>query len=107
MKTYVYNAITFKVGTNASENWSLISAANKDDYWVHLDGVPSAHVIIEMDQPLQDELNYAAQLCKEQTKFPVDKVMACVATPIKNLKLGSKPGEVVFKSARDTTTFKA
>lgn len=107
MKIYVYNAITFKVGTNASENWALIAAANKDDYWVHLDGVPSAHVIIEMDHPLQNELNYAAELCKEQTKYPATKLMQCVATPIKNLKLGSKPGEVVFKSQSATATFKA
>ncbi len=104
MKTYVYNNITFHVGTSDKENWSIISSAEKDHYWVHLSDVPSAHVIVCIDQPLKDELSYAGILCREQTKYIKDNVK-CITTRVNNLKFGSKPGEVYFKNEKSIQTF--
>ncbi len=104
MKVFVYNNITFQVGTNDKENWYLISSAEKDNYWVHLSNIPSAHVIVCIDKPLKDELNYAAELCKQQTKYTKDNV-ECIATRVDNIKLGSKPGEVYFKNEKNTIKF--
>ena len=103
MKTFQHNNITFKVGTNADENWSLISKANPTDYWVHLEDIPSSHVIIEIDDILDSDLQYAGQLCKTQSKC--NKPINCVATTIGNLKFGSKPGEVYFKHPKAIIQF--
>lgn len=93
-----YNKTWFVVGKSAEENWKIISEANKDYYWVHADGVASAHIIIEIDIPLTEELMYACELCKLQTKKIKDSNMKYVSTQIKNIKLGSKLGEVYFKN---------
>ena len=98
-----YNKTWFVVGKSAEENWKIILEAEKDYYWVHASNVPSAHIIIEIDKPLDDEIKYACQLCKAQTK----KIKDCkdssieyVGTQVKNIKLGAKPGQVYF---RDTS----
>jgi predicted ribosome quality control (RQC) complex YloA/Tae2 family protein len=96
-----YNKTSFIIGKSAEENWKIISEANKDHYWVHADGVPSAHIIIEIDIPLPEELQYACDLCKQQTKKIQNTSVKFVATQIKNIKLGSKPGQVYFKNDSD------
>jgi predicted ribosome quality control (RQC) complex YloA/Tae2 family protein len=92
-----YNKTNFIVGRSAEENWKIISEAYKDYYWVHADKVPSAHIIIEIDDPLEDEIQYACYLCKKHTKKMKDSSTKFVITQVKNLKFGSKPGEVNFK----------
>ncbi len=96
MKLVVYNNINFKIGENAEDNWKIIQSANKDYYWVHAEGVSSAHIIIEIDKPLEDEIKFACIKCKEVSKNVKDTTKY-VVTQIKNIKLGSKPGEVYFK----------
>jgi predicted ribosome quality control (RQC) complex YloA/Tae2 family protein len=92
-----YNNTWFVVGKSAEENWKIISLADKDYYWVHAADIPSSHVVIEVDIPLDDEIQYACRLCKEQTKKIKDYSTKYIITKIKNIKLGSKPGEVYFK----------
>ncbi len=92
-----FNKTWFVVGKSAEENWKIISEADKDYYWVHADGVPSSHIIIEVDVPLTDELKYACELCRQQTKKIKNSSVKFVATQVKNIKFGSKPGEVYFK----------
>jgi hypothetical protein len=60
-----------------------------------MDGVPSAHVIIEVDdEPSAEELLYAANVCMAQTKTQCKKF---VHTKINNIRLASKPGSVSFR----------
>jgi predicted ribosome quality control (RQC) complex YloA/Tae2 family protein len=92
-----YNKTWFVVGKSAEENWKIISEAYKDYYWVHADGVPSAHIIIEIDDPLDEEIQYACKLCKAHSKKIKNSSAKFVVTQVKNLKFGSKPGEVIFK----------
>ncbi len=92
-----YNKTWFVIGRSAEENWNIISNADKDFYWVHADNVPSAHIIIEIDQPLDTEFKYACDLCRQQTKKIKDSSVKFVTTQVKNLKFGSKPGEVYFR----------
>ncbi len=92
-----FNKTWFVVGKSAEENWKIISEADKDYYWVHADGVPSSHIIIEVDVPLTEELKYACELCRLQTKKMKNSSVKFVATQVKNIKFGSKPGEVYFK----------
>jgi len=110
MRTIIDKGTTYLVGTSAEENWRLILAAEKDHYWVHLEGLPSAHIIIEIDKPTDDELRFAGELCKEQTFKTVRQLASsarCVATVVRNLKLGSKTGEVYFKSEKERILFSA
>ena len=110
MRTIIEKGTTYQVGTSAEENWRIILAAEKDHYWVHLEGQPSAHVIIEIDKPTDDELRYAGELCKQQTFKTVKQLAAparCVSTVVHNIKLGSKAGEVYFKSEKERKLFVA
>lgn len=92
-----YNRVTFVVGRSAEENWNIISKADKDYYWVHADSVPSSHIIIEIDQPLPEDIKYACELCRQQTKKIKNSSIKYVYTQVKNIKFGSKPGEVYFR----------
>ena len=107
MKVVNYNGIVYKVGESAEENWALVAHANKNHYWVHIDSKPSAHVIVEMDMPIEAELYYAGELCLGQTykNKPVPVKNVFVSTSVRNLKLGSKPGEVTFRKGDQITYF--
>jgi predicted ribosome quality control (RQC) complex YloA/Tae2 family protein len=96
----------FVVGKSAEENWKIILQADKNYYWVHADGIASAHVIIEVDDPLDSELQYACQLCKEQTKKIDNYSVKYIVTQVNNIKLGSKPGEVYFRDNLKTKIIK-
>ncbi|WP_229203827.1 NFACT RNA binding domain-containing protein [Campylobacter anatolicus] len=53
------------VGKNEKGNETLLKNANKNDIWLHIKDIPSAHVIIKTNKAkLSDEvLNYAAKIC--------------------------------------------
>jgi predicted ribosome quality control (RQC) complex YloA/Tae2 family protein len=101
-----YNKTWFVVGRSAEENWKIIIQADKDYYWVHANGYPSSHVIIEIDEPLNDEIQYACQLCINQSKKISKLKPSFIITQIKNIKLGSKPGEVYFKDDKKISHIK-
>lgn len=87
---------TYILGLNAEDNWRILAAADKSWWWVHLEGAPSAHVIIEIDvEPLQDELDYARELILAQTpKAP--RRAHIVYAEVRRLRRGTKVGEVVI-----------
>jgi hypothetical protein len=91
---------TYKVGRSAEENWKLILAADKEYYWLHAGGAkPSAHIIIEIfSEPTVSELARAAQLCNAQTKSSYKHF---VYAQIKDVRLGSKPGQVTLKQSQE------
>ena len=68
MKTEVFNDTTIIIGQNAQENWNIIDF-NSGFIWLHLNSYPSCHVIIKDDNPSQEILMFAAELCKENTKY--------------------------------------
>jgi predicted ribosome quality control (RQC) complex YloA/Tae2 family protein len=100
MKSFQFNDLTFRVGTSALENWSLLSSAEKDHWWVHLDDHASAHVIVETEAALTgDELAFARQCILDQTpKAP--REARCIYAQVQWVKRGSKPGEVLVKPGK-------
>ena len=99
MEFYDENKTKYIVGKSAENNWKIIQGAEKDYYWIHASDVPSTHVIICIDKPLESEIKYACSLCKEYTK-PIKNITSLIkyiGCYINNIKLGSKPGEVFFK----------
>ena len=108
MKVFVENFTPYHVGTSAEDNWDLIRRSDKEYFWVHADGEPSAHVVIALDIiPLEAELKYAAFLVKQQTPKLLNATKKFVGCPVGNLRLGSKPGEVIFKSQLPLKYFSA
>jgi predicted ribosome quality control (RQC) complex YloA/Tae2 family protein len=94
---FEFNKIGFIVGRSAEDNWKIISEAEKDYYWVHADSIASAHIIIEIDTLVNDDIIFACELCKKYSKKISNSSSKFVLTQVKNLKLGAKPGEVYFK----------
>jgi predicted ribosome quality control (RQC) complex YloA/Tae2 family protein len=99
MKTVVFEGIQFVLGQSATENWTILAAAQKDYTWAHLDDYASAHVIIETEDPTARDLEFARQLILEQTKkAPAHAKL--ITAPVKSVKRGSKPGEVIIKPSK-------
>jgi hypothetical protein len=124
MKTYNLGSTVFKVGQNASENWDLVKNClnskesknpignskeignskdssnlignSKEFLWFHLDEFPSAHVVIEHEEPNEEEINYACELVIQHSKHSKFS-KKIVYTKIKNLKLGPDVGSVIFR----------
>ncbi len=94
------NGIMYIVGKSAENNWKIIQKAEKDYYWIHAASVPSTHVIICIDKPLESEIKYACSLCKSNTNKlkSITSPIKYIGCYINNIKLGSKSGEVTFKS---------
>ena len=91
------------VGTSARGNDQLRSKwAGKDDTWLHLDGLKSAHVIIKMGNgiPGNSELNIAASILARFSHFQGDWVPV-IFTQVKNLKgVSGVPGMVTYKKEK-------
>tara|TARA_R110002020_G_scaffold414012_3_gene623566 strand:- start:431 stop:751 length:321 start_codon:yes stop_codon:yes gene_type:complete len=103
MKVEEFNDTTIILGQNAQENWNLINF-DCDYIWLHLNSFPSCHVIIEDNNPEQEVLEYAAQLCKDNTKYRNLKNLKICYTKCNNLKKGKDIGSVVYKSKRQVKT---
>lgn len=99
MKTFQFEGLSFVLGQSAAENWAILAAADKTHTWAHLDGYASAHVIIETDAPTKEDLEFARQVILEQTKKAPGHAKLITA-PVKSVKRGSVPGEVILTGKR-------
>lgn len=101
-RKYMYNGFTIYVGKNNRQNDELVRKASDSDIWLHVQGMPGAHVVIKTNGKSVDEdtLHYAAKLAamyskgKYSTNVPVDY------TFIKYVKKpkGFKPGLVLYSN---------
>ncbi len=100
MKETLFNDETIiKIGSNAKENWQLVDS-DESFTWLHLNSYPSCHVVIETDEPTQEEIIFAAQLCKENTKYRNLRNLKICYTTCGNLNKGPDEGSVICKSKR-------
>ncbi|AFG34939.1 putative RNA-binding protein, snRNP like protein [Fervidobacterium pennivorans DSM 9078] len=101
-RKYMYKGFTILVGRNNKQNDELVRKSSEHDIWLHVQGMPGAHVVIKTNgKPVdEDVLLYAAKLAaqfskgKYSTKVPVDY------TYIKYVKKpkGFKPGLVLYSN---------
>lgn len=101
-RKYLYNGFTILVGRNNKQNDELVRKSSEHDIWLHVQGMPGAHVVIKTNgKPVEEDvLLYAAKLAaqfskgKYSTKVPVDY------TYIKYVKKpkGFKPGLVLYSN---------
>jgi predicted ribosome quality control (RQC) complex YloA/Tae2 family protein len=103
MRSEIFNDTVILIGQNAQENWDLIDFES-DFIWLHLNSFPSCHVIIKHENPDNDTLQVAAEMCKENTKYRNLKNLKICYTKCSNLKKGSDVGSVIYKSKRQVKT---
>ena len=103
MRCEIFNDTVILIGQNAQENWDLIDFES-DFIWLHLNSFPSCHVIIKDENPDNDTLQVAAEMCKENTKYRNLKNLKICYTKCSNLKNGSDVGSVIYKSKRQVKT---
>jgi predicted ribosome quality control (RQC) complex YloA/Tae2 family protein len=107
VKIYIFEEnddtkINICVGESAQDNFDIISNAEQNYYWLHVDNLPSAHVIIFHNNPSKRCINYAAKLCLLSTKYVQGNVIYTNIKNIQKLDNGSvhvkkKLGIVKFK----------
>ena len=89
------------VGRNNEQNDRLsLKTANKSDLWLHTQGFPGSHVILETGgAELPDKaLEEAAVIAATHSKAADSSLVPVDYTPVKKLKKpnGAKPGKVIY-----------
>ena len=100
----INETLTYHVGRNAAGNFALIDASDPDDYWFHVDGHPSCHVVVSMkdddDNPFIDKkekhaiLVQGAVLCKSRSKLKGNKRVTIVYAKISDIRKTDVVGSV-------------
>jgi predicted ribosome quality control (RQC) complex YloA/Tae2 family protein len=103
-KVFSYQDIQFGVGLNAYGNDQLRNKwSNKNDHWVHLDGIKSAHVVVKLPEGeilSADVLNFAASIVARFSQYN-NEWIPIIHTQVKNLKgVTGSPGMVIFKKEK-------
>lgn len=106
MKVFEYDDTVVNLGQNALENTQLVGESNPNHVWVHLESFPSGHVIIQCEEPSNEVLTYAMNICLEGTRQKNMKNVKASVTKVSNLILTDTPGEVIFKSNRKVKSIK-
>lgn len=65
IQNFYIKEFKISIGRNEKGNIELLKNSKKDDIWLHLKDIPSAHVIIKTNKTKLDEeiLNFAAKIC--------------------------------------------
>lgn len=101
MKDFKYQNVNILLGQNSKENQQLIISCTNSNYvWLHLNSFPSGHILIECENVDNEILQYAGKICLSHTKYKNQINIKCCYTPISNVILTEKKGEVEFKSNR-------
>lgn len=106
MKEVFFNNIKFLIGENQADNWNLLELCTPNFIWFHLDKMSSPYVIIcdslHKNKQKKIYLNYAASLCKENSKMCNLYRVKVIYTQIKNIIKGNKIGSVIIKKKVDS-----
>ena len=103
-KVFKFEGFQIGVGLTSQGNDQLRSKwANKDDLWLHMDGLKSAHVIIKSENNgviSPENLNLAASILAHFSHFN-DTWIPIIHTHVKNLKgVTGAPGMVIYKKEK-------
>jgi hypothetical protein len=105
MKEITIENTTYRIGQNAADYTQLIKDSEPEMTWFHLEKFPSAHVIICKTDPTSDEIQEAARLVWENSKYKF-KNIGMIYCKVKNIIHGEEPGSVNFVSKRQVTQIK-
>ena len=86
--------LDFHVGQNAADNEQILRDSGINDYWFHLEGTSSAHVIAKIPETLsldkkelQKVLKQGAVICKEVSKLKSQKNVKIVFGSVEDVSL--------------------
>ena len=98
MMEWIKDNITYRLGRSASENFRLLDDADPDDWWFHLEGHPSGHLIVESTEITPAMAALAATLVREHSnlKDSVKKVKV-IYTRVRNVTKTKVPGRVLIR----------
>ena len=98
---------TILIGSNAQDNWNIISASSIEDIWFHLNDYPSSHIILKNPDNLKINkiptsiIKRCSILCKEHSKYNNVKNISVIYTQIKNLSKGLAIGSVISHNTKE------
>jgi predicted ribosome quality control (RQC) complex YloA/Tae2 family protein len=103
-KVFKFDGFSIGVGMSSTGNDQLRNKwAGKEDIWVHLEGLKSAHAIIKLhtNQVVSSSIiNLAASVVAHFSQLQDDWI-AIIYTPVKNLKgVTGSPGMVIYKKEK-------
>jgi predicted ribosome quality control (RQC) complex YloA/Tae2 family protein len=102
-KTFHYNEFKIGVGTSAQGNDQLRSRwASREDLWIHLDGLKSAHAVIKITGGTitPEILNLGASIVAHFSHFSGEWIPV-IYTQVKNVKgVTGAPGMVIYKKEK-------
>jgi len=114
MRCNEYKNIIFYIGSNAKENWELLDKSkqiNDNFIWFHLNSFSSPYVIMyktidELNNifnksEIDDIYRFAANLCKQHSKYKFLNNLKIVYSPLKKLSKGDNIGEVIIRGKRN------
>ena len=91
---YLDTTIKFKLGKNAEDNHNLIDISDKEFWWFHLKNYPSGHCVCEKIDIDNDDIIFAANIVKSNSKYKNRKNVSIIYTQIKNIKKTNIIGEI-------------
>lgn len=101
MKELEHDGNRILLGKDRSDNDRLLKDFGHTDYtFVHLKSFPSSHVVIMNNSPSDETIAFAAQACKQQSKYRRIRGVKAIYTTYSNVRGTHIPGTVVFKSNR-------
>ncbi len=86
-------------GRNNIQNDKLtLKESRKTHTWLHAKDVHGSHVIIKLDNPSNDVIEYAAKIAVKHSEAKDSSKVSVDYTLVKNVHKpsGSKPGKVIY-----------
>ena len=90
-----------RVGQDASDNWDILSLAKGKHWFFHLTDHPSCYVILECNEPTEEEKLECARICREHTKQKLSGEVKVDVTQCSNVKFDRRRdvvGECEYKN---------
>ena len=97
MKEVIIEGTIYRIWQIDKDNTDLIKNSETEWFWFHLEKFPSCNVIICKSDVSSEEIIYASQLVKDNSKYKFNNI-GINYCKVKNLVHGDKAGSVSFVS---------
>ena len=105
----IVDDVTYYIGTNATDNFSVIDMGKPDDIWFHAKDCSSCHVVVQVPEYIDKKgmrtiIKRGALLCKQNTaKLNIADQIDIIYAQVKNVTKTDIPGCVTTKHTKVLT----
>ena len=98
--------VDFYVGDDAKDNFEILDSAKPEDFWFHVQGFSSCHVIANVSKLALDKkqirqiITQGALLCKQNSRYSHMNDLAILYTKVKNVRKTEYVGLVMTRDAK-------